>query len=44
MKPGANLRSVLTRVVISKVMSGDLTRHTARPRAEEASLCLALVQ
>jgi hypothetical protein len=43
MKEGAVLKTVLTHVVMSKVMSGDLTRHTARPRAEEASACLELI-
>jgi hypothetical protein len=44
MTPGADLRSVLTRVVMPRVMHGDMTRHTAEPRAREASECLALMQ
>ena len=44
MKPGANLRRVLTHVVMPKVMSGTLTRTTAPPLAEQASRCLELMQ
>ncbi|MCW3005286.1 MAG: hypothetical protein JWQ20_4584 [Conexibacter sp.] len=43
-KPGADLRSVLTRVVMPRVMHGDMTRHNAEPRAREASECLELMQ
>jgi hypothetical protein len=43
-KPGADMRTVLTKVVMPKVMHGDMTRKTAEPRAREASECLALMQ
>lgn len=43
-KPGANMRAVLTRVVMPRVMHGDMNRRTAEPRAREASECLALMQ
>ncbi len=43
-KPGADMRAVLTRVVAPRVMHGDMNRHTAEPRAREASECLALMQ
>ena len=44
MKPGADLKAVVTRVVMPRVMHGDMNRHTAEPRAREASECLALIQ
>jgi hypothetical protein len=43
-KPGADMRAVLTRVVMPRVMHGDMNRRTAEPRAREASECLALMQ
>jgi hypothetical protein len=43
-KPGADMKAVLTRVVMPRVMHGDMTRRTAEPRAQEASECLALMQ
>ena len=43
-KPGADMRAVLTRIVMPRVMHGDMTRKTAEPRAREASECLALMQ
>ncbi len=44
MKPGADMRAVLTHVVMPRVMHGDMNRRTAEPRAREASECLALMQ
>jgi hypothetical protein len=44
MKPGADLKAVLTRVMMPKVMSGAMNRRTATPLAEEASHCLELIQ
>jgi len=43
-KPGADMRAVLTRIVMPRVMHGDMTRKTAEPRAREASECLDLLQ
>ena len=43
-KQGEEMRAVLTRVVMPKVMSGVMTRRTARPLAESASRCLGLMQ
>ena len=43
-KPGADLRAVLTRVMMPKVMSGAMNRRTATPLAEQASHCLELIQ
>ena len=43
-KPGANLRAVLKHVVLPEVKSGEITRGTARHRAEEAGRCLQLMQ
>jgi hypothetical protein len=43
-KPHADMRAVLTRVVMPRVMHGDMNRRTAEPRAREASECLALMQ
>lgn len=43
-KQGEEMRAVLTRVVMPKVMSGVMTRRAARPLAESASRCLGLMQ
>ena len=44
MKPGANLRTVLKHVVVPEVKAGEMSRRTARHRAEEAARCLELMQ
>ena len=43
-RKGKDMRAVLTRIMMPKVMHGALTRTTAEPLAESASQCLALVQ
>lgn len=43
-KPGADMRAVLTKVMMPRVMHGDMNRRTAEPLAREASECLALMR
>jgi hypothetical protein len=43
-REGKDMRAVLTKVVMPKVMTGTMTKNTARPLAESASHCLALMQ
>jgi len=44
MTPGSDMASVLRSTVIPMVMSGDMTRKTARPAATAASFCLRSLQ
>lgn len=41
---GDEMRAVLTKIVMPKVMNGSMSRNTARPLAESASQCLVLMQ
>jgi hypothetical protein len=44
MKPTSNMENLLRATVIPMVMSGDMTRSTARPAATAASFCLRNLQ
>jgi hypothetical protein len=44
LKPGSSMESVLRATVIPMVISGDMTRSTARPAATAASFCLRDLQ
>jgi hypothetical protein len=44
LKPNSSMEAVLRSAVIPMVMSGDMTRSTARPAAMAASYCLRTLQ
>jgi hypothetical protein len=43
MHPGAHLKAVLKHLLVPKVKAGEMSRHTARRRGEQAARCLELM-
>jgi hypothetical protein len=43
MQPGAHLKTVLRHLLVPKVKAGEMSRHAARRRGEEAAQCLELM-